>query len=429
MQTFLPFFTDNAADYLHGRRQRRGYACGTFMSPVWSFVCGVHPTLSPSSQVPRALDPAHTHRHPGGFSIGSTCPHPITQYLQRNYYVIKPASLVLALEYFDELRKHLLGGTGWSVVMAQILGKPLLCVWLGYGTMVLVESHPATLSTLGRHDRGTDSPTHVTGENRHCRHPRRRQGRLSHLGRFIPTLMNKKHQDTDMTCNTFNKILNVHSQQQCVSSFPRPSWLYLIVPWLCLRYYRPVSFCQSWPVAFRWGNRLGSLENGQSQKQCLHSSDCPGWRGFGPFPPSYQSVKIKNSVRVLFHHQKKNITDNLWSNIRWQWWQWDVLGTWKRTTTWFHHLSCPRCCGRPMTSHLGNPLNSRSNVFRLSIVTKHSTQNMIFTCASKGNTLPYGLSSGSTNPWYFISTSKHECGLSALFHLIHLFLGPITYSC
>ena len=91
--------------------------------------------------------------------------------------------------------------------------------------------------------------------------------------------------------------------------------------------------------------------------------------------------------------------------------------------------SCPRCCGRPVTSHLGNPLNSRSNVFHLSIVTKHSTQNMIFICTSKGNTLPYGLSSGSTNPWYFISTSKHECGLSALFHLIHLFLEPTTYSC
>ena len=25
-------------------------------------------------------------------------------------------------------------------------------------------------------------------------------------------------------------------------------------------------------------------------------------------------------------------------------------------------------------------------------------------------------------------SAKHECGLSALFHLIHLFLGPITYS-
>ena len=38
--------------------------------------------------------------------------------------MIKSASLVLALGYFDELRKHVLGGTGWSVVMAQILLKP-----------------------------------------------------------------------------------------------------------------------------------------------------------------------------------------------------------------------------------------------------------------------------------------------------------------
>ena len=41
-------------------------------------------------------------------------------YLQRNYHVIKPA-----LGYFDQLRKHILGGTGWSVAMAQILLKPL----------------------------------------------------------------------------------------------------------------------------------------------------------------------------------------------------------------------------------------------------------------------------------------------------------------
>ena len=39
--------------------------------------------------------------------------------------MVLPASLVLALGYFDELRKDVLGGTGWSVVMAQLLGKPL----------------------------------------------------------------------------------------------------------------------------------------------------------------------------------------------------------------------------------------------------------------------------------------------------------------
>ena len=39
--------------------------------------------------------------------------------------MIKPASLVLALGYFDKLRKHILGGKGWGVAMAQILLKPL----------------------------------------------------------------------------------------------------------------------------------------------------------------------------------------------------------------------------------------------------------------------------------------------------------------
>lgn len=49
-----------------------GNACRTIMSPLWSFVCGHHPTMSPSSQVPRTLDPArlgrgHPHCQPGGF--------------------------------------------------------------------------------------------------------------------------------------------------------------------------------------------------------------------------------------------------------------------------------------------------------------------------------------------------------------------------
>ena len=39
--------------------------------------------------------------------------------------MVKPASLVLAVGYFDKSRKHVMGGTGWSVVMAQLLSKPL----------------------------------------------------------------------------------------------------------------------------------------------------------------------------------------------------------------------------------------------------------------------------------------------------------------
>ena len=45
--------------------------------------------------------------------------HPINlQYLPRNYDLIKTASLVLTLV-------HVLGGTGWSVAIAQLLNKPL----------------------------------------------------------------------------------------------------------------------------------------------------------------------------------------------------------------------------------------------------------------------------------------------------------------
>ena len=87
-------------------------------------MCGPHPTLSPLTQPNlNAVTPTVTQ---AAFPLGRHVSHPITlQYLQRNYYEIKPASLVLALGYFDELRKHVLGGTGWSVAMAQIFGKPL----------------------------------------------------------------------------------------------------------------------------------------------------------------------------------------------------------------------------------------------------------------------------------------------------------------
>ena len=58
--------------------------------------------------------------------LGRQVSHSISlQYIQRNYHVVKSASLVLAMGYFDESCKHVMGGNGWSVVMAQILGKPL----------------------------------------------------------------------------------------------------------------------------------------------------------------------------------------------------------------------------------------------------------------------------------------------------------------
>jgi len=103
-----------------------------------------------------------------------------------------------------------------------------------------------------------------------------------------------------------------------------------------------------------------------------------------------------------------SLTDNLWSINRWQWWEPFFLGACNRTTTWFHHRSSPRCCGKPVTSHLGNSHNSWFTFCRFSLVRMHSTQNIIFNCTSKGNTLPNGLSSGSTSPWYFMSTSKQR---------------------
>ena len=60
------------------------------------------------------------------FRLGRSVSNRITlQYLQRNYHVVKDASFVLALGYFDDALKHVLGNTGWSVAWAQILGKPL----------------------------------------------------------------------------------------------------------------------------------------------------------------------------------------------------------------------------------------------------------------------------------------------------------------
>ena len=57
--------------------------------------------------------------------LGRQIHHPISlQYIQCNYHVIQPASLVLALGHFDECGKHLLGGTGWSAVSYTHLTLP-----------------------------------------------------------------------------------------------------------------------------------------------------------------------------------------------------------------------------------------------------------------------------------------------------------------
>ena len=97
-----------------------GHTCVVFIPPC-------HPrskSLAPLTQ--SKLDAATPTVTQVAFRLGRQIHHPISlQYIQRNYYVIQPASLVLALGHFDENGKHLLGGTGWGVVMAQLLGKPL----------------------------------------------------------------------------------------------------------------------------------------------------------------------------------------------------------------------------------------------------------------------------------------------------------------
>ena len=97
-----------------------GHSCVVLIPPCHPRAKSLTPLTQPD------LDAATPTVTQVAFRLGRYVSHPITlQYLQRNYYVIKPASLVLALGYFDELRKHVLGGTGWSVAMAQIFGKPL----------------------------------------------------------------------------------------------------------------------------------------------------------------------------------------------------------------------------------------------------------------------------------------------------------------
>ena len=97
-----------------------GHACVVFIPPC-------HPrarSLAPLTQT--ELDAATPLVTQAAFRLGRQVHHPISlQYIQRNVHVIQPASLVLAVGRFNEMRKHLLGGTGWGVVMAQLLDKPL----------------------------------------------------------------------------------------------------------------------------------------------------------------------------------------------------------------------------------------------------------------------------------------------------------------
>ena len=103
------------------------HLCHKYQQTCVVIIPPCHPrakVLSPLSQP--QLDAAMTMVTGAASRLGRHVTSPITlQYIQRNYHVIKDASLVLALSYFDRLRKHVLGGTGWTVVMAQMLHKPL----------------------------------------------------------------------------------------------------------------------------------------------------------------------------------------------------------------------------------------------------------------------------------------------------------------
>ena len=97
-----------------------GHSCVVLIPPYHPRAKSLAPLAQPD------LDAATPTVTQAAFRLGRQIHHPTSlQYIQRNYHMIQPASLVLAVGYFDEFRKHVLGGTGWSVVMAQLLGKSL----------------------------------------------------------------------------------------------------------------------------------------------------------------------------------------------------------------------------------------------------------------------------------------------------------------
>ena len=60
------------------------------------------------------------------FRLNKQLTDPIsTQYIHRNYRVVKQADMVMAFTCFSPNRKVCLGGTGWGVEMAKILHKVL----------------------------------------------------------------------------------------------------------------------------------------------------------------------------------------------------------------------------------------------------------------------------------------------------------------
>ena len=75
-----------------------GHSCVVFIPPCHPRAKSLAPLTQPD------LDASMPFVTRAAFQLGRHVSHPITlQYLQHNYHVIKPASSVLALGYFDEL--------------------------------------------------------------------------------------------------------------------------------------------------------------------------------------------------------------------------------------------------------------------------------------------------------------------------------------
>jgi len=65
--------------------------------------------------------------------MGKRVTDPITQqYVCRNWHIIKEATLVLAFGFLDSMKKHVQGGTGWTVDMAKAKNLPIYVFDLNY---------------------------------------------------------------------------------------------------------------------------------------------------------------------------------------------------------------------------------------------------------------------------------------------------------
>ena len=65
--------------------------------------------------------------------LGRQVTNPMTmQYVCRNFHIIKEATLLLAFGFMDSMKKHVQGGTGWTVDMAKARNIPVYLFDLNY---------------------------------------------------------------------------------------------------------------------------------------------------------------------------------------------------------------------------------------------------------------------------------------------------------